>query len=141
MYEKNSSCWFECAFSSFIPFCQEDMESGDLAQLARASALQAEGQGFKSPNLHRKLLFDITRDGNDKHVMVPLWDRGEVKQHGRFPPRGAARQAWGARQREWGSRSDNMAKRIRARRRMPWGSGAMKAVASHERPGGAADAH
>ena len=24
---------------------------GDLAQLARASALQAEGQGFKSPNL------------------------------------------------------------------------------------------
>ena len=28
-------------------------EPGDLAQLARASALQAEGQGFKSPNLHR----------------------------------------------------------------------------------------
>ena len=30
---------------------------GDLAQLARASALQAEGQGFKSPNLHK--IFDI----------------------------------------------------------------------------------
>ena len=28
--------------------------SGDLAQLARASALQAEGQGFKSPNLHER---------------------------------------------------------------------------------------
>ena len=27
--------------------------NGDLAQLARASALQAEGQGFKSPNLHK----------------------------------------------------------------------------------------
>ena len=30
-------------------------ESGDLAQLARASALQAEGQGFKSPNLHSQI--------------------------------------------------------------------------------------
>ena len=27
--------------------------NGDLAQLARASALQAEGQGFKSPNLQK----------------------------------------------------------------------------------------
>ena len=26
---------------------------GELAQLARASALQAEGQGFKSPILHK----------------------------------------------------------------------------------------
>ena len=46
--------------------------NGDLAQLARASALQAEGQGFKSPNLHTKLFFEITRDGNDKHAVALL---------------------------------------------------------------------
>ena len=90
--------------SSFIPFCQEDMESGDLAQLARASALQAEGQGFKSPNLHTKLLFDITRDGNDKHVMIPLWNHDNVKQHDRSFLRGAPRQLGARRPREWADR-------------------------------------
>ena len=34
-------------------FPEPSSRRGDLAQLARASALQAEGQGFKSPNLHR----------------------------------------------------------------------------------------
>ena len=34
-------------FRSFLLY-----RDGDLAQLARASALQAEGQGFKPPNLH-----------------------------------------------------------------------------------------
>ena len=40
---------------------------GDLAQLARASALQAEGQGFKSPNLQYKQIFDITREGTERN--------------------------------------------------------------------------
>ena len=35
----------------FVFFPELRFGSGDLAQLARASALQAEGQGFKSPNL------------------------------------------------------------------------------------------
>ena len=35
---------------SFPPFYLYD---GDIAQLARASALQAEGQGFESPYLHK----------------------------------------------------------------------------------------
>ena len=35
-------------------FCQRTTNShGELAQLARASALQAEGQGFESPILHQ----------------------------------------------------------------------------------------
>ena len=117
------------------------MESGDLAQLARASALQAEGQGFKSPNLHTKLLFDITRDGNDKHVMIPLWNHGNVKQHDRSFLRGAPRQLGARGSAEWGNRREAIwPSERRARRRMPWGAGAKKAVASHERPGGAADA-
>ena len=33
-------------------FCQKQNSHGELAQLARASALQAEGQGFESPILH-----------------------------------------------------------------------------------------
>ena len=34
-------------------FCQRTANShGELAQLARASALQAEGQGFEPPILH-----------------------------------------------------------------------------------------
>ena len=37
--------------SSFLPHPAKVGGYGDLAQLARASALQAEGQGFKSPNL------------------------------------------------------------------------------------------
>ena len=36
--------------SFFPPFYLYD---GDIAQLARASALQAEGQGFESPYLHK----------------------------------------------------------------------------------------
>ena len=35
---------------SFLPFIYP---AGDIAQLARASALQAEGQGFESPYLHK----------------------------------------------------------------------------------------
>ena len=31
------------------------LSRGELAQLARASALQAEGQGFEPPILHKKL--------------------------------------------------------------------------------------
>ncbi len=31
-----------------------DNKAGDIAQLARASALQAEGQGFESPYLQTK---------------------------------------------------------------------------------------
>ena len=38
------------------------MFNGELAQLARASALQAEGQGFKPLILHFKI-FDIRRVG------------------------------------------------------------------------------
>ena len=57
--------------------------------------------------------------------------------------RGGGPPAWGGtHSEEWGGpEGNNMAKRIRARRRMPWGTGAKKAVASHERPGGAADTH
>ena len=33
--------------------------AGDIAQLARASALQAEGQGFKSPYLQEEEIFEI----------------------------------------------------------------------------------
>ena len=37
-------------------FCQRTTNShGELAQLARASALQAEGQGFEPPILHKVL--------------------------------------------------------------------------------------
>ena len=45
---------------SFPPFYLYD---GDIAQLARASALQAEGQGFKSPNLHGSLTAIKQREG------------------------------------------------------------------------------
>ena len=41
--------------SSFFPFSVEQAEkTGELAQLARASALQAEGQGFKSLILQKR---------------------------------------------------------------------------------------
>ena len=64
-----------------------------------------------------------------------------VKQHIRHACEGMRAAAWGAGFRGVGCRRrGNMAKRMRARRRMPWGAGAKKAVASHERPGGAADA-
>ena len=64
-----------------------------------------------------------------------------MKQHDRHTCEGTRAAAWGARFRGVGCRRrGNMAKRIRVRRRMPWGAGAMKAVASHERSGGAADA-
>ena len=39
-------------YLSFFPFDAEHQENGELAQLARASALQAEGQGFKPLILH-----------------------------------------------------------------------------------------
>ena len=40
--------------SSFFPCSvkKQDNSHGELAQLARASALQAEGQGFEPPILH-----------------------------------------------------------------------------------------
>ncbi len=49
----------------------EAVFSGELAQLARASALQAEGQGFESPILHRLtdlfcMFFDSTRERSEK---------------------------------------------------------------------------
>ena len=41
--------------SSFFPFSVERAgKNGELAQLARASALQAEGQGFKSLILQKR---------------------------------------------------------------------------------------
>ena len=44
--------FFTC--SSFFPCSvkKQTVNYGELAQLARASALQAEGQGFESPILH-----------------------------------------------------------------------------------------
>ena len=39
-------------------------EKGGLAQLARASALQAEGQRFESVILHEKKIFDMLHDKN-----------------------------------------------------------------------------
>ena len=50
------------------------------------------------------LLFDITRDGNDKHVMIPLRDHGNVKQHDRSFLRGAPRQLGARWPREWADR-------------------------------------
>ena len=44
--------------------------SGDLAQLARASALQAEGQGFKSPNLHERR--SLKAEGKGRHEARPV---------------------------------------------------------------------
>ena len=39
-------------YLSFFPLDVRHQENGELAQLARASALQAEGQGFKPLILH-----------------------------------------------------------------------------------------
>ncbi len=47
---------------------------GDIAQLARASALQAEGQGFEPPYLHKRRsgdaklrkVFETNREGKKK---------------------------------------------------------------------------
>ena len=46
-------------------FCQKQNSHGELAQLARASALQAEGQGFESPILQKpiKWLWDSSSVG------------------------------------------------------------------------------
>ena len=41
-------------YLSFFPLDVRHQENGELAQLARASALQAEGQGFKPLILHQK---------------------------------------------------------------------------------------
>ncbi len=64
-----------CSFTIFISFfLLYIFSNGDIAQLARASALQAEGQGFKSPYLqsdneleiiHFKF-FEKTREGKRK---------------------------------------------------------------------------
>ena len=46
---------------SFFPYSVKNTNShGELAQLARASALQAEGQGFESPILHYQNLVNGT---------------------------------------------------------------------------------
>ena len=55
MQTKKTSLYFQ----NFYLYKRE----GDLAQLARASALQAEGQGFKSPNLHTKR--SLTEEGKE----------------------------------------------------------------------------
>ena len=48
--------------SSFFPYSVKSgiIAYGELAQLARASALQAEGQGFESPILHYQNLVNGT---------------------------------------------------------------------------------
>ena len=46
------------------------MSAGDLAQLARASALQAEGQGFKSPNLQIKAIIEMQREGKEVYMKI-----------------------------------------------------------------------
>ena len=61
--------------SVFVTGCQSH---GDLAQLARASALQAEGQGFKSPNLQIRggaarpsfMMFEMYREGMQVNIIV-----------------------------------------------------------------------
>ena len=48
-------------------FCQigrTGFSHGELAQLARASALQAEGQGFEPPILHLSLKASLVRDSS-----------------------------------------------------------------------------
>ncbi len=83
--------------------------------MARASALQAEGQGFKSPNLHK---------GSRKRVRVGggVFDREEGRER-RHGPRVPARHAWhrgacGAASGRAG-RKDNMVKRDIGLWRMP----------------------
>ena len=57
--------FFTC--SSFFPCSvkKQTVNYGELAQLARASALQAEGQGFESPILQKpiKWLWDSSSVG------------------------------------------------------------------------------
>ena len=54
MYVYTQKC-YSMKVSSFFPFSVEQAEkNGELAQLARASALQAEGQGFKSLILQKR---------------------------------------------------------------------------------------
>ena len=56
---KWASSPFPPSFRSFV---------GGIAQLARASALQAEGQGFKSLCLQQKKFFEINSDGIEKII-------------------------------------------------------------------------
>ena len=56
--------------SSFLPHPAKAGGNGDLAQLARASALQAEGQGFKSPNLQVKAIIEMQRDGKEVYMEI-----------------------------------------------------------------------
>ena len=51
-----------CTVLSFLPFIYMD---GDIAQLARAAALQAVGQGFESPYLHTH---DVVRGGLQRRL-------------------------------------------------------------------------
>ena len=60
MYVYTQSQFLTC--SSFFPYSVKNriIAYGELAQLARASALQAEGQGFESPILHYQNLVNGT---------------------------------------------------------------------------------
>ena len=55
-------------YLSFFPLDVRHQKNGELAQLARASALQAEGQGFESLCLH--WFFLIVSEGRRKNNMV-----------------------------------------------------------------------
>ena len=51
--EKNSQKYAKKLLTTHIIMCYIIWVLGELAQLARASALHAEGQGFESPILHQ----------------------------------------------------------------------------------------
>ena len=48
---------------------------GELAQLARASALHAEGQGFESPILHHKKISRTSNSSFFLNFMVEKWSK------------------------------------------------------------------
>ena len=53
VYAPKPACFFSSPFLYFMETWSLPVnKAGDIAQLARASALQAEGQGFESPYLH-----------------------------------------------------------------------------------------
>ena len=58
-----------CISFSFFPVTFFD-KPGELAQLARASALQAEGQGFESPILQRNLFSFIMEESCTQRRIV-----------------------------------------------------------------------
>ena len=58
LYLKNCLFIFECTFKKYI----QKIKHGDVAQLARAPALQAGGQEFDSPHLHQHIEKYIDKD-------------------------------------------------------------------------------